>query len=222
MRRLLASTPLGVTTLTTPGGMSVCWSMIRANARPASGVSGDGLRTTVLPAASALDTFITFRLCGKFHGVSTETTPRGSWRSSVVPAAPYASIGSSVNCAASSPACSAMNAGPSTWISRSLVVAPHSTWDRAKKSSACSSSALPSWSDSGRDRRVWPWPTGLCRRPLARPRSRRRRRRGRRRGPGRSFPRWPARCRRSARRVARPTARRCTASSRQPVEAGPP
>ena len=59
---------------------------------------------------------------GKFHGVSTATTPNGSWRSSVVPAAPYASIGSSVNCAASSPACSAMKAGPSTWISRSLAM----------------------------------------------------------------------------------------------------
>ena len=32
---LLASMPLGVTALTTPGGISVCSSMIRARARPA-------------------------------------------------------------------------------------------------------------------------------------------------------------------------------------------
>ena len=85
---LLASTLLGVTTLTTPAGMSVCSSMIRASARPASGVSGDGLSTTVLPAASARLTFITLRLCGKFHGVRIDTTPSGSWRSSVVPRGP--------------------------------------------------------------------------------------------------------------------------------------
>ena len=47
------SMPDGVTTLTTPGGMSVCSSMRRASASPASGVSGEGLSTTVLPAASA-------------------------------------------------------------------------------------------------------------------------------------------------------------------------
>ncbi len=50
---LAASTLDGVTTLTTPGGMSVCSSMSRASAKPASGVSGDGLSTTVLPAARA-------------------------------------------------------------------------------------------------------------------------------------------------------------------------
>lgn len=50
---LAASTPEGVTTLTTPGGISVCSSMIRASASPASGVSGEGLSTTVLPAARA-------------------------------------------------------------------------------------------------------------------------------------------------------------------------
>ena len=75
---LAASTPDGVTTLTTPGGMSVYSSIIRASASPASGVSGEGLRTMVLPAASALFTFITLRMCGKFHGVRIDTTPRGS------------------------------------------------------------------------------------------------------------------------------------------------
>ena len=75
---LAASRPDGVTTLTTPGGMSVCSSMIWASASPASGVSGEGLSTTVLPAASALFTFMTLRQCGKFHGVRIDTTPRGS------------------------------------------------------------------------------------------------------------------------------------------------
>ena len=75
---LLASMLLGVTTLTTPGGISVCSSMIRASARPAIGVSGDGLSTTVFPAANALLTFIMLRLCGKCHGVRIDTTPSGS------------------------------------------------------------------------------------------------------------------------------------------------
>ena len=75
---LAASTPDGVTTLTTPGGISVCSSMRRASASPASGVSGEGLSTTVLPAASALFSFMTLRQCGKFHGVRIDTTPSGS------------------------------------------------------------------------------------------------------------------------------------------------
>ena len=75
---LLDSMSVGVTTLTTPGGISVCSWMIRASANPASGASGDGLSTTVLPAASAAQTFITLRVCGKFHGVRIDTTPSGS------------------------------------------------------------------------------------------------------------------------------------------------
>ena len=123
---LLASTPLGVTTLTTPGGMSVSSSMIRASASPANGVSGDGLRTIVLPAASAARSFITFSVCGKFHGVMAATTPSGSYRNSVVPAAPHASMGASTGSSASSAARPTMNAGPSTWINRSFAVQPHS------------------------------------------------------------------------------------------------
>ena len=67
-----------VTTLTTPGGMSVASSTIRARASPANGESGDGLRTTVLPAASAGPSFMTFIVWGKFHGVMADTTPTGS------------------------------------------------------------------------------------------------------------------------------------------------
>ena len=46
---------------------------------------------------------------------------------------------------ASSAAFSAANAGPSTWITRSLAVQPHSCCANAKNSSACASSASPSW-----------------------------------------------------------------------------
>ena len=50
-----APTPwsLEVTMLTTPGGKSVCSAMIWPTAAAHHGVSGAGLSTTVLPAASA-------------------------------------------------------------------------------------------------------------------------------------------------------------------------
>ncbi|SHV14629.1 Uncharacterised protein [Mycobacteroides abscessus subsp. abscessus] len=44
---------LDVTILTTPGGKSVCSAMIRPSTAAHHGVSGAGLRTRVLPAASA-------------------------------------------------------------------------------------------------------------------------------------------------------------------------
>ena len=141
---LAASTPDGVTTFTTPGGMSVYSLIIRASASPASGVNGDGLSTTVFPAASALLTFITFRQCGKFHGVRIDTTPSGSCRSSVVPA-PIPVTGRSASCAASWAARIDMYAVPSICITRSLVMQPHSSCDSAKNSSACLASASPSW-----------------------------------------------------------------------------
>ena len=53
VRTMLASTPLGVTTLTTPGRDVGLLVDDRASASPANGVSGDGLSTIVLPAASA-------------------------------------------------------------------------------------------------------------------------------------------------------------------------
>ena len=117
--------------------------MMRASASPASGVSGEGLSTTVLPAASALFTFITLRQCGKFHGVRMDTTPSGSWRSSVVPA-PTPVTGSSVNLVASWAACMDMNPAPSICIIRSFEMQPHSACDSAKNSSACLSRASPS------------------------------------------------------------------------------
>ncbi len=42
------------------------------------GVSGAGLSTTVLPAASAGVIFERFSMKGKFHGVIAPTTPTGS------------------------------------------------------------------------------------------------------------------------------------------------
>ena len=80
------------------GRDSVCSSMIRASARPASGVNGDGLSTRVFLRPARAPTFIRFRLCGKFHGVSIATTPSGSWRSSVVPPRRSAPMVSSIGC----------------------------------------------------------------------------------------------------------------------------
>ena len=67
-----AATPC--TTLSTPGGSPA--SMNAAASRsPISGVIGDGLNTTVLPAASAGPILRLAMLSGKFHGVITATTP---------------------------------------------------------------------------------------------------------------------------------------------------
>jgi hypothetical protein len=49
-----------------------------ARRSPISGVIGDGLNTTVLPAANAGPILRLARLRGKFHGVITPTTPTGS------------------------------------------------------------------------------------------------------------------------------------------------
>ena len=49
-----------------------------ASRSPISGVIGDGLNTTVFPAASAGPILRLARLSGKFHGVMTPTTPTGS------------------------------------------------------------------------------------------------------------------------------------------------
>jgi hypothetical protein len=43
-----------------------------------SGVSGEGLSTTVQPAASAGATFHSAMASGKFHGTMAATTPTGS------------------------------------------------------------------------------------------------------------------------------------------------
>ena len=65
------------TTFSTPGGRPA--SMNAAASRsPIHGVIGDGLKTTVLPAARAGPILRLAMLSGKFHGVITPTTPTGS------------------------------------------------------------------------------------------------------------------------------------------------
>ena len=64
--------------LSTPGGISVFSAAIRPSSAAHHGVSGAGLRTTVLPAAKAGPTLARLIWCGKFHGVIAPTTPYGS------------------------------------------------------------------------------------------------------------------------------------------------
>src|SRR6201999_1716893 len=63
-------------TLKTPAG-SPALSATSASSSASSGVSGDGLSTTVLPAASAGTYLNADSVCGKFHGVIAATTPTG-------------------------------------------------------------------------------------------------------------------------------------------------
>src|SRR6266540_3328590 len=67
-----------VTTFSTPGGISVCSAAIRPMKVALHGVSGAGLSTTVLPAASAGVILDRLSMNGKFHGVIAPTTPTGS------------------------------------------------------------------------------------------------------------------------------------------------
>ena len=78
MKAPRSSPPL--TMLTTPGGKtsrssSPTFSVV-------SGVYGDGLSTSVLPARSAGAIFQKARVSGKFHGVMAATTPSGRRASS--------------------------------------------------------------------------------------------------------------------------------------------
>lgn len=66
--------------LTTPAGMSVSSAMTLPTKAAHQGVSGAGLRTTVLPAASAGPSFAKLIWCGKFQGVTAPTTPTASLR----------------------------------------------------------------------------------------------------------------------------------------------
>src|SRR3954467_8659816 len=66
-----------VTTLNTPGGMSVSSATILPIHVAEYGVSGAGLRITVQPAANAGVSFDRFNMNGKFHGVIAPTTPIG-------------------------------------------------------------------------------------------------------------------------------------------------
>ena len=63
--------------LTTPGGNPTS-TISSAKRSEDSGVSSLGLRTTVLPAASAGPIFQLQNMSGKFHGTIWPTTPSGS------------------------------------------------------------------------------------------------------------------------------------------------
>ncbi len=69
--------PGPTTTLTTPSG-SPASAASSAKRSAVSGVSSAGLRTTVLPAASAGPSFHEAIVSGKFQGVISATTPTGS------------------------------------------------------------------------------------------------------------------------------------------------
>src|SRR5438067_13710401 len=72
-----AVSPKPGTTCSTPGGTPAS----TASSAMRSAVSGDcsaGLRTTLLPAASAGPTFHDAIRSGKFHGTTAPTTPTGS------------------------------------------------------------------------------------------------------------------------------------------------
>jgi hypothetical protein len=71
-----------VTTLSTPGGMSVASATSRANRVAFQGVSGAGLRTHVFPIASTGPSLFRMISIGKFHGTITPTTPTGSFHTS--------------------------------------------------------------------------------------------------------------------------------------------
>ena len=74
--------------MTTPSGKSVSSATRRPSRVAFHGVSGAGLRTTVLPVASACPSLLSVTSRGKFHGTMAPTTPTGSfqiWRVFVVP-----------------------------------------------------------------------------------------------------------------------------------------
>jgi hypothetical protein len=60
--------------LTTPAGTPACWQ-ISANSSAVSEVNSAGLKTMVLPAASAGAIFHANISSGKFHGTIWPTTP---------------------------------------------------------------------------------------------------------------------------------------------------
>ena len=72
-----ASGPKPGTMFTTPGGKPASWN-IDASSIAVEGVSSEGFRTTVLPAASAGPSFQIAIFRGKFQGVIAATTPTGS------------------------------------------------------------------------------------------------------------------------------------------------
>ena len=75
--RARPTSPPPLTTFTTPGG-SPASSAMRACSSAISGVTSDGLRTMVLPAARTGASFCASRVTGEFQGVIAPTTPTGS------------------------------------------------------------------------------------------------------------------------------------------------
>ena len=69
-----------VTTLSTPGGNSVCSATRRPSRVAFHGVSGAGFKMTVLPVASAWPSLFSVTSSGKFHGTMAPTTPTGSFQ----------------------------------------------------------------------------------------------------------------------------------------------
>ncbi len=69
--------PAPVMMFTTPSGSSASWQ-ISASSSAVSGVVSAGLRTAVLPQASAGASFQAAISSGKFHGTIWPTTPIGS------------------------------------------------------------------------------------------------------------------------------------------------
>ncbi len=75
-----ASSPVPVTTFSTPAGSPHSSTASRASSRSDAEVNSDGFATTVLPAASAGATARPAWLSGAFQGRITPTTPKGSRR----------------------------------------------------------------------------------------------------------------------------------------------
>ncbi|MCY1453443.1 hypothetical protein D9M71_704310 [compost metagenome] len=71
--------PVPHTRLNTPAGRPLSW-MMRASSSSGSGVTSEGLSTTVQPAARAGASFQAVVTMGKFHGTISPTTPTGSRR----------------------------------------------------------------------------------------------------------------------------------------------
>ena len=67
-----------VTTLNTPGGISVSSATMRPYSLPDHGVSCAGLSTTVFPAIRAGTVSAMLRYNGTFQGVMAPTTPTAS------------------------------------------------------------------------------------------------------------------------------------------------
>ena len=76
--RAWPTAPSPVTRLNTPAGRPTSWQ-ISANSSAVSDVCSAGLKTMVLPQASAGATFQASISSGKFHGTIWPTTPKASW-----------------------------------------------------------------------------------------------------------------------------------------------